>query len=268
MGPLLANIRKAIYCLNKRIDLLSEQIKDILGLDSSSIQSLINILNDKNASTGILNTLLQKADKTEIPTNTSDLTNDSGYVTIDNTGQIQINNENVTIVSSQPFPDTWPTSNQYTLQNLVNAIDADNTAVKGKVYMSTVHYSDLNNAVGLYDGELKVEIMESSGSHKIARFTISSANKSPYYWQNTMWNGQLYDISNVSGQKWVSFVPLTSFLSQPATSEGTTLSAVTTGEKYNWNNKANIWKGTQDEYDALDPDYDNNTIYIITPAVL
>jgi len=48
--------------------------------------------------------------------------------------------------------------------------------------MSTVHYSDLNSAVGLYDGELKVEIMESSDSHKIARFTISSANKSPYYW--------------------------------------------------------------------------------------
>ena len=264
MIPFLAGIRRAIYNLNKRVDLLNEQIKDILGLDSSSIQSLINILNDKNASTGILNTLLQKADKTEIPTNTSDLTNDSGYVTVGNDGQLQINQENVTIVSNQPFPDTWPTTSQYTLQNLVDAIDADTNAVKGKTYMSTVHYSDLNSAIGLHDGELKVEIMESSGSHKIARFTISSANKSPYYWQNTMWNGSLHNISNVSGEKWVSFVPSVSFSSQSATSGGTTLSVVTTGEKYTWNNKANIWKGTQAEYDLIQTP-DNNTIYIITP---
>ncbi len=108
---------------SKRVDLLSDQIKDILGLDSSSIQSLINILNDKNASTGILNTLLQKADKTEIPT--------------------------------------------------------------------------------------------------------------------------------VPGN-------------ESATSGGTTLSTVTTGEKYTWNNKANIWRGTQDEYDLIQ-NPDDNTIYIITP---
>lgn len=67
MIPLIANIRKAIYYLNKRIDQLDNQIKDMLGLDSSSIQSLINILNDKDTSTGILNILLQKADKSEIP---------------------------------------------------------------------------------------------------------------------------------------------------------------------------------------------------------
>ena len=51
-----------------------------------------------------------------------------------------------------------------------------------------------------------------------------------------------------------------------AASGGTTLSVVTTGEKYNWNNKANIWRGTQDEYDLITPD--DNTIYIITPAPL
>lgn len=224
MIPFLSGIRHAIYNLNKRIDLLQDQIKDMLGLDSSSIQSLITILTDKDASTGILNALLQKADKTEIPTNTSDLTNDSGYITVDDSGHLQINEQNVTIISNQPFPSTWPTTNQYTLQNLVDAIDADPDAVKGKTYMSTVHYSDLNSAVGLYDGELKVEIMESSGSHKIARFTISSANKSPYYWQNTMQNGQLYDISNISGQKWVSFVSLTQMSEKadklPMTGEG------------------------------------------------
>lgn len=140
-----------------------------------------------------------------LPTKVSDLENDTGFIT-----EADVNTNVVSIISNQPFPDTWPTTSSYTLQDLVNAIDADDTAIKGKVYMSTVHYSDLSSAVGLADGELKVEIMESSGSHKIAVFTITSANHSPYYWQNTMWNGSLHDISNVSGKKWVSFAPQSS----------------------------------------------------------
>ena len=55
-----------------------------------------------------------------------------------------------------------------------------------------------------------------------------------------------------------------SFSSESAASEGTTLSVVTTGEKYDWNNKANIWRGTQAEYDLISTP-DDNTIYIITP---
>lgn len=51
---------------------------------------------------------------------------------------------------------------------------------------------------------------------------------------------------------------------EAAVSGGNTLSVVTTGEKYNWNNKANIWRGTQAEYDLIQTP-DNNTIYIITP---
>lgn len=55
-----------------------------------------------------------------------------------------------------------------------------------------------------------------------------------------------------------------SLSSETAAQGGTTLSAVTTGEKYTWNNKANIWTGTQVQYDALAPNYDSNTIYIIS----
>lgn len=51
---------------------------------------------------------------------------------------------------------------------------------------------------------------------------------------------------------------------ESASSEGSTLSVVTTGDKYNWNNKASIWSGTQVQYEALSPNYDSNTIYIIT----
>lgn len=54
-----------------------------------------------------------------------------------------------------------------------------------------------------------------------------------------------------------------SLTSESAVSGGTTVSAVTTGEKYIWNNKANIWRGTQAEYDLINTP-DDNTIYIIT----
>jgi len=39
---------------------------------------------------------------------------------------------------------------------------------------------------------------------------------------------------------------------------------VSPDEKSAWNGKANIWRGTQAQYDLLTPD--NNTIYIITAA--
>lgn len=53
--------------------------------------------------------------------------------------------------------------------------------------------------------------------------------------------------------------------SETASSGGATLSLVTTGEKYTWNNKANIWSGTQAQYESLSS-YDPNTIYIITAS--
>ena len=56
-----------------------------------------------------------------------------------------------------------------------------------------------------------------------------------------------------------------SFSNEAASQGGNTLSVVTTGEKYTWNNKANIWRGTQAEYDLIQ-NPDNNTIYIIQAA--
>lgn len=54
---------------------------------------------------------------------------------------------------------------------------------------------------------------------------------------------------------------------ESASQGGNTLSVVTTGDKYNWNNKANVWRGTQNEYDLIQSP-DNNTIYIIIEEVL
>ena len=95
------------------------------------------------------------------------------------------------MISNQPFPSDWPTANNKSFDDLIDAIDIDDEAIKGKVYLSTVHYTDL--PAGMHDAELKVEIMDNTGEHKIAVFSITSANVSPYNWHATMWNGELTD---------------------------------------------------------------------------
>ena len=125
-----------------------------------------------------------------IPTKLSDLTNDVGFVT-ENNGQLQVNTTNISVISNQPFPSTWPISNEYALSDLVSAIDADTDAIKGKVYLSTVHYNDL--PADMADAELKIEVMDVRSGHKIAVFTITSTNVSPYNWHATMWGGELTD---------------------------------------------------------------------------
>lgn len=128
----------------------------------------------------------------------SQITNDAGYVQQDANGQLKVNETNITntinkiVVSNQPFPSTWPTDNQSSFSDLIAAIDGDEDAIKGKVYLSTVHYTDLPANMG--DAELKVEVMDDSNPlHKIAVFSITSANVSPYNWHATMWGGELTD---------------------------------------------------------------------------
>ena len=57
------------------------------------------------------------------------------------------------------------------------------------MYLSTVHYTDL--PADMTDAELKVEIMDERLDHKIAVFTLTSANVSPYNWHATMWDGSM-----------------------------------------------------------------------------
>ncbi len=150
-------------------------------LDANATVKLVKDKVDEvvNGAVEALDTLKELGDA--LPTKVSDLDNDAGYITEED-GLLLVNENIVTVISNQPFPSTWPTSSSYSFADLVSAIDADEDAIQGKVYLATVHYSDLNSSVGLSDAELKVEIMESSSSHKIARFTITSANKAPYYW--------------------------------------------------------------------------------------
>ena len=211
MIPSIANIRKAIYCLNKRIDQLNNQIKDMLGLDSSSVQSLINILNDKDASTGILNTLLQKADKSEIPA-----------------AQIQ---------------SDWNQQDDTKLDYIKNKPTTTNGEDGKSAYELAV-----DNGFNGTEQEWLASLKGQDG-------TNGTNGTTPHIDQTT---GNWFIGETNTGVK-------ASFSSESAVSGGTTLSVVTTGEKYDWNNKANIWRGTQAEYDLIQTP-DNNTIYIIQAA--
>ena len=165
-------------------------------LDANAVETLIDqkIANVVGGATNAADTLKEIEDKVNA-LKMSQVTNDAGYVQQDANGQLKVNETNITntinkiVVSNQPFPSTWPIDNQHSLSDLIAAIDADEDAVKGKVYLSTVHYTDLPS--NMADAELKVEIMDDRYSHKIAVFSITSANVSPYNWHATMWSGDL-----------------------------------------------------------------------------
>ena len=165
-------------------------------LDANAVAALIDqkISGVVGGATTAADTLKELEDKIS-QLAMSQITNDANYVQQDQDGNLIVNETNITntisVISNQPFPSDWPISNSDSLQDLIAAIDADEEAVKGKVYLSTVHYTDLPGSMG--DAELKVEIMDSVGDHKIAVFSITSANVSPYNWHATMWGGELTD---------------------------------------------------------------------------
>ena len=127
----------------------------------------------------------------------SQITNDAGYVQQDANGQLKVNETNITntinkiVVSNQPFPSAWPTgmegSNSFS--DLIMAMNADTDITAGKVYLATVGYNDLPSS--LIQAELKIEVTQWDDIQKIAVFTLSSSNQSPYNWHNTLVDGLL-----------------------------------------------------------------------------
>ena len=110
----------------------------------------------------------------------------------------------------------------------------------------------------------KQDIIDST--HKLASDLVDDSNQSNKFvtsQEKETWNGKSNfsgNYNDLSNKPTIPSVPS----NESATSGGSKLSLVTTGEKYNWNNKANIWRGTQAEYDLINTP-DDNTIYIITP---
>lgn len=113
----------------------------------------------------------------------------------------------------------------------------------------------------------KQDVIDSS--HKLSSDLVDDNNKTHKFvtsQEKDAWNGKSNfsgNYNDLSNKPTIPSVPS----NENATSGGSTLSLVTTGEKYNWNNKANIWRGTQAQYDAITTP-DNNTIYIIIEEVL
>lgn len=185
-------------------------------LDANAIVTLVDqkIAQVVGGATTAADTLKELEDKIN-QLAMSQINNDAGYVQQDANGQLKVNETNITntinkiIVSNQPFPESWPIDNQHSFSDLITAIDADDDAVKGKVYLSTVHYTDLPDSMA--DAELKVEIMDDRYTHKIAVFSITSANRSPYNWHATMWSGDL--------TAWHSYALVSTPSAEPAVGE-------------------------------------------------
>lgn len=281
MIPFLNGIRRAIYNLNKRIDLLEQNGGSGGGMSSSEVIEIRNkietleslISEGSNPTTAIdkfneIVAFLQSIENTDtlsgmlsdiagqIPTNISDLNNDAGYVTQQN------------VVANEAFPSNWPKNGN--MSGLINAINQDDSATQGKIYLATVSYDDL--PTGLMQAEMKVEITVGGSGSKVILFTITSENVAPYHWEYTSaygrsghWRSFLTSHQDISGKQDVidSSHKLSSDLVDDTNK---THKFVTAEEKQTWNNKANIWSGTQAEYDLLTPD--PNTIYVITPAPL
>ena len=174
-------------------------------LDGNAIAKLVDdkIANVVGGATNAADTLKELEDKIN-QLAMSQINNDAGYVQQDANGNLKVNETNITntinkiVVANQPFPESWPKNepgetgySNLEFADLIAAMNADTEITAGKVYLATVHYADLYDSVGLNDAELKIEVMKWEPNAKIAIFSITSANKAPYNWHNTLWNGSL-----------------------------------------------------------------------------
>lgn len=85
------------------------------------------------------------------------------------------------MITNREFPNNWPKSG--TISDLLTAINADDSAVRGTSYLSTVRYEDLPE--GVMQAEMLVEIMESQNYGKVIVLTVTSSDVAPYHWEYT-----------------------------------------------------------------------------------
>lgn len=105
-----------------------------------------------------------------------------------------------TVLANEQMPASWDTT--HAMHNLIESINNDNNAVPGKIYLSTIHITDL--PAGMSQAEVKVEIMGEQAGKKILLFSITSADRSPYKWEYTAYN--------MSEGPWRSWLPSTTTL--------------------------------------------------------
>lgn len=165
-------------------------------LDANATKELVDSRIDDvvDGAVEALDTLKELGDS--MPTKLSQLQNDAGFITAQDASNTAI----VSVTANQPFPTSWPTYG--TMSQLISAINNDNTATKGKIYLSTVSYNDMPS--GISQAEMKVEIMEDDDFGKNILFTVNSENVSPYRWEYLSAYGRT--------NQWRSYLPSTTSL--------------------------------------------------------
>ena len=81
------------------------------------------------------------------------------------------------VIVNRAFPESWRVNG--TMEDLIADINADESAVKGMSYLQTVSCSGL--PIGIMQGEMLVEIMESNQYGKVILFTMTSSDIHPYH---------------------------------------------------------------------------------------
>lgn len=101
----------------------------------------------------------------------------------------------VVVIAAQPIPTTWPTDSTHSMADLIDAINADETAVPGRMYLSTIslndlpYYDDNGTPARLLQAEMKIEIMarepiDANNIKDVILFVVTSSN-APYHWEYT-----------------------------------------------------------------------------------
>jgi len=85
------------------------------------------------------------------------------------------------MITNREFPNNWPKTG--VIKDLIDAINEDDSAVRGTSYLSTVRYEDLPE--GVMQAEMLVEIMESQNYGKVIVLTVTSSDVAPYHWEYT-----------------------------------------------------------------------------------
>ena len=103
-----------------------------------------------------------------------------------------INHENITgegnidiqayVTANEAYPEDW-LDGVTTMAGLIAKINDDPNAVPGKIYLSTVSFSDL--PANMLFAEVKAEIMTQGQYGKVILFTVTSSNVAPYHWEYT-----------------------------------------------------------------------------------
>lgn len=131
-----------------------------------------------------------------IPSYSALLSKDKLIKTVQELCEIVANWQQSAIIANQAMPEAWLEATS--MSDLINMINADETAVRGTVFLSTLSLSDL--PASMIQAEVKAEVLDDTPDiGKVILFTITSNNTSPYHWEYTSAYGE--------AGTWRSFVP-------------------------------------------------------------